>query len=87
MFMMPLHDILKIKLQLQKMYRLQEETIDKYPFWMLEENIKIVDELNDEERKAEEEQQKQQNANMPDYNMSNAMNNANNMMNNVPKFK
>jgi hypothetical protein len=37
-----LNNLLRNKLVLQKNYHLQESAIDSWPFWMLEENIKIV---------------------------------------------
>ena len=64
--MTPLNNLLKNKLLLQKNYHLQEVSIDSWPFWMLEENIKIVNELTEEEekqRKKEEGSQKMQNFN------------------------
>ena len=59
--MMPLRSILKNKLLLQKHYHLQESSIDRWPYWMLEENIKIVNEITDEEereRKKDEDKEK-----------------------------
>ncbi len=43
--MMPLTDILKNKLLLQKKFGTQEISMDKWPFWMLEENIKIGNQI------------------------------------------
>jgi hypothetical protein len=80
--MTPLNSLLKNKLLLQKNYHLQEFAIDSWPFWMLEENIKIVNELTEEEdkqRKKEEGSQK-----MPNFNPSSIMNNMSSMAN---KFK
>ena len=58
---MPLTHILKNKLQLQKHFHLQEFAIDSWPFWMLEENVKLVNEILEEEekhqKKGEEEQE------------------------------
>ena len=56
--------------------------IDSWPFWMLEENIKIVNELTEEEekqRKKEEGSQK-----MSNFNPSSIMSNMSSMSN---KFK
>ena len=36
---------------LQKHFNTQEEAMDKWPFWMLEENIKIVNQIIEEEEK------------------------------------
>jgi len=80
--MTPLNSLLKNKLLLQKNYHLQEFAIDSWPFWMLEENIKIVNEITEEEekqRKKEESSQK-----MPNLNTSSIMNNMSSMAN---KFK
>jgi hypothetical protein len=80
--MTPLSSLLKNKLLLQKNYHLQEVSIDSWPFWLLEENIKIVNELTEEEekqRKKEESSQK-----MPNFNPSSVMNNMSSMAN---KFK
>ena len=43
--MMPLKPLLKNKLLLQKHYHVSEFSIDEWPFWLLEENIKIINEL------------------------------------------
>lgn len=80
--MTPLNNLLKNKLLLQKNYHLQETSIDSWPFWMLEENIKIVNELTEEEeknRKKEDSSMK-----MPNFNPSSMMNNMSSMAN---KFK
>jgi len=42
-----LTDLLKNKLLLQKHYHLQEISIDSWPFWMFEENIKISNSLSE----------------------------------------
>ena len=77
--MMPLKSLLKNKLLLQKQYHLQESAIDSWPYWMLEENIKIVNELTEEEekerKKQEEEQQKSQQS--MNFNPSSYMNQMN----------
>ncbi len=83
--MMPLKSLLKNKLLLQKHYHLQENNIDSWPYWMFEENIKLVNELTEEEekqrKKEEGEQGKIPNMN---FNPSSYMNNISNMAN---KFK
>lgn len=69
---------------LQKHYHLQESSIDSWPFWMLEENIKIVNEIAEEEdkqRKKEEDKQKQS---MPNFNPSSYMKGMDSM---ASKFK
>lgn len=47
LFQTPLTDLLKNKLLLQKHYHLQEISIDSWPFWMFEENIKISNSLSE----------------------------------------
>jgi len=69
---------------LQKNYHLQEWAIDDWPFWMFEENIKIVNELTDEEEKQRKKQEEQQQKSMPNFNPNSYMNTMNNMSN---KFK
>lgn len=55
-----LTNLLKNKLLLQRNYHLQESAMDEWPFWMFEENIKIVNDITTEE---EEMSQKQQDEN------------------------
>lgn len=58
--------------------------MDSWPFWMFEENIKLVNQLIEEEerqRKTEEEKQK---TNMPNMNTSSMMSGMSSMAN---KFK
>ena len=82
--MMPLRPLLKNKLLLQKHYHVQEEAIDNWPFWMLEENISIVNELTDEEEKQRKKEEEKQQSSQPNFNPSSYMNNMNIMVN---KFK
>ena len=82
--MMPLKDILKNKLLLQENFHTSEFSMDEWPFWQFEENIKIANEIVDEKeknRKKQEEGQKQQ---MPNMNPSQYTSGFNNLMN---KFK
>jgi len=83
--MMPLKPLLKNKLLLQKHFHVIEFCIDEWPFWLLEENIKIVNELTDEEeqqRKADEGQQQ----NMGNFNPGNVMNSFNSGISNLPNI-
>ena len=80
--MMPLRPLLKNKLLLQKHYHVQEESLDCWPFWMLEENISIINEISDEEDKQRKKDEESQQKSMPNFNPSSYMNNMNNMMNN-----
>ena len=81
---MPLKSLLKNKLLLQKHYNLQESSMDFWPFWMLEENIKIINELADEEEKKSKKDEETQKSNMPNFNPSSMMNSVSSMTN---KFK
>jgi hypothetical protein len=82
--MMPLRPLLKNKLLLQKHYHVAESSIDEWPFWMLEENISIVNELTDEEEKQKKKEEEKQQGSQPNFNPSSYMNNMNSMAN---KFK
>jgi len=83
---MPLKHILKNKLQLQKHFHTQEMAMDLWPFWMFEENIKLVNEIMEEEEKHRKSDEESQRASMPDT--SSMMKNAQNMTSNMnfPKF-
>jgi hypothetical protein len=70
---------------LQKHFHTQEESMDNWPFWMFEENIKLVNEIVEEEDKERKKDEESQNKAMPDTNSM--MRNAGNMsMPNIPKF-
>ena len=79
-----LNSLLKNKLILQKNYHLQEWAIDDWPFWMFEENIRIINELTEEEEKQRKKQEGEQQKNTPNFNPNSYMNSMNNMTN---KFK
>jgi hypothetical protein len=86
---MPLTHILKNKLQLQKHFHLQESAIDRWPFWLLEENVRLVNEIIEEEESNHKKQEQDQSKGMPNYDgmMKNASNFGNNMGNfQMPKF-
>ncbi len=51
--------------------------MDKWPFWMFEENIKIVNEIVSEEEKSRKKEEDQQKTSMPD---------TNSMMKSMPKY-
>jgi len=59
--------------------------MDDWPFWMLEENIKIVNEILEEEEKHRKTEEDSQKTNMPDTNSM--MKNASSLTSNLPKFK
>lgn len=82
---MPLKPLLKNKLQILKHYSgLNEQAIDRWPFWQYEENITIINELVDEEEQAQKKQQEEQGQSMPNFNPSSYMNQMNSM---ASKFK
>ena len=83
---MPLRPLLKNKLLLQKHYHVNEFCIDEWPFWMLEENIKIVNELTDEEEQQRKNEEAQQNksTNLGNFNPNSIMNNFNSGLGSLP---
>lgn len=77
-----LKSLLRNKLLLQKNFNLQEISIDEWPYWMLEENIIIANELTEEEEKQRDKDDgKMQSSN---FNPSSYMNQMKSMAN---KFK
>ena len=82
--MMPLKPLLKNKLLLQKHFNVNEFCIDEWPYWMLEENIKIVNEINKDEEDRQKESEKGQKTNMGNFNPGSYMKRMENMAN---KFK
>jgi len=87
---MPLKHILKNKLLLQKHFHLQEISMDEWPFWMLEENVKLVNEIIEEEETNRKKQEDDQSKGMSNFNANSMMSSANDMTrsltNNTPKF-
>ena len=79
--MMPLKGLLKNKLLLQKHFNLQETAIDSWAFWLFEENIKIVNEITEEEDK---QRKKDEDKSQMNFNPSSMMNQMSGMAN---KFK
>jgi hypothetical protein len=77
--MMPLRPLLKNKLLLQKHFHVNEFSIDNWPFWMLEENIQIVNELNEEEEKQRKQDEDSQQKGMPNFNPNQIMSGMNNL--------
>lgn len=63
---------------------MQEWAIDNWPYWLLEENIKIVNQLTEEEEKQKKKQEDEQGKGMPNFNPGSYMNSMNNM---ASKFK
>ena len=68
---------------LQKHFNVIESDIDQWPFWMFEENIKIANEITDEEEKERKKDEEKQNL-TNNFNPSSYMNNISNM---ASKFK
>ena len=65
---------------------MQEWAIDQWPFWLLEENIKLVNEITEEEESNRKKQEGEQSKGMPNY--DGMMKNMNMNMPNfsIPKF-
>lgn len=81
--MMPLKHISKNKLLLQKHFHTQELSMDEWPYWMLEENINIVNEILEDEEKQRKTDEDQQKSSMPNMDTGSMMKN---MTNSMPKF-
>ena len=79
--MMPLRSLLKNKVLLYKNYNIGDETIDTWPFWMFEENISIINELQDDENKGRKTQEDEQMKGMGNMNPSSYMKSMSNMTN------
>lgn len=58
--------------------------MNNWPFWMFEENIKLVNQLIEEEEKHRKTEEDKQKTNMPNMNTSSMMNSMSSMAN---KFK
>jgi hypothetical protein len=60
--------------------------MDEWPFWMFEENIKLVNEIVEEEDTNRKKQEQEQQQGMPNFDANSMMKNASSMTNNMPKF-
>lgn len=60
--------------------------MNEWPFWMFEENIKMVNEIVEEEDREKKKQEKDQQAQTPNFDANSMMKNASNMTNNLPKI-
>ena len=60
--------------------------MNEWPFWMFEENIKIVNEIVEEEESNRKKEEETQQKNMPNFDANSMMKNASNMTNNLPKY-
>lgn len=58
--------------------------MDDWPYWLFEENIKLVNELIEEEEKHRKKEEEKQQSNTPNFNPGSMMRDASRMMN---KFK
>jgi hypothetical protein len=83
---MPLKHILKNKLLLQKHFHVQEESMDKWPFWLFEENIKLVNEIVEEEENNRKKEEENQQSSMPNFDANSMMRNASSFTANIPKI-
>ncbi len=64
---------------LQKHFHVAEVSMDEWPFWMFEENIKLVNEILEEEDKNKKSQEDTQSKTMPNFNPSSYMKDMSNM--------
>ena len=71
---------------LQKHFHTQEAAMDEWPFWMFEENIKLVNEIVEEEDTNRKKQEQDQQQGMPNFDANSMMKNASSMTNNIPKM-
>lgn len=69
---------------IQKEYNVIEPAIDMWPFWMLEENINIINEIVEEEEKQRKKEEEKQQSSMPNFNPGSYMRDMSSMAN---KFK
>lgn len=62
--------------------------MDNWPFWMFEENIKLVNEILEEEDKNRKKDEQEQGKSMGGFNPDSMMRNASSMTGNfsIPKF-
>jgi len=81
---MPLKDLFKNKLLLQENFHTNEASMDDWPFWMFEENIKQANAIIEEKEKSRKKEEDLQKQNMPNMNPSQYTNGISSMMN---KFK
>jgi len=64
--------------------------MDEWPFWMLEENVKLVNEIMEEEESQRKKQEDDQSKGMGNFNANSMMSSASdmqrNLSSNAPKF-
>jgi hypothetical protein len=73
---------LKNKILLQKHFHLQESAINEWPYWMFEENVKIVNEILEEEENKRNAGSEEQQAQMGNFNPDSIMKSAESIKNN-----
>ena len=69
---------------LQKYFHTSEVSMDLWPFWMFEENIKLVNEILEDEDKQRKKEEDTQSKNTPNFNANSYMKDMSGMTN---KFK
>ena len=60
--------------------------MDNWAFWQFEENIKLVNEIIEEEETHRKKEEEGQQKGMPNFDANSMMRNASNMTNNLPRF-
>ena len=60
--------------------------MDEWPFWMFEENIKMVNEIIEEEDSEKKKQEGEQSKGLPNFDANSMMKNAYSFSSNIPKF-
>ena len=71
---------------LQKHFHTQEWAMDNWPFWMFEENIRIVNEIMEEEDSQKKKQEEDQGKSMPNMDPGSMMKNVSSGMPNMGNF-
>jgi len=61
-------------------------SIDIWPFWMFEENVKLVNEIVDEEEKQRKKDEDAQQKQMGNFDANSMMKSAQGFSSNMPKF-
>ena len=84
--MVPLKDLFRNKLLLQENFHTNEVSMDEWPFWMFEENIKMVNEIIEEEESDKKKQEGEQSKGMPNFDANSMMKSASNFSSNIPKL-
>jgi hypothetical protein len=70
---MPLTSIFKNKIQLYKQLHIGDDTIDNWFFWVLQDKIDLVNEMNKDEEKSRKAQEDDQKSTMHNMNPSSYM--------------